>query len=360
MPLASVTTTYDFLASGSPFDTLAPFNGTWLATDGDPLAGCLQFIANSGSSSFVGGRLLTAGGPSALTWENLGVPAGKFAVYTTATIRSKQVTSSGLTIPRLDLTIDWNGGALPTITTLSTILTWGIGWQTYSHSKSCVEEIRSPSNTKIILDLFLQFAGNTPPWSLDYRFDTFAITVYYDDQWCDYCTNMSISPSTVTLGVGESHNFTTNLGADFTIVEGGDSGTLSNVTSTSVTYNAGNTPGTYHLRATDSCRDPSDTTHADATITVSPVDCINFEATIARESCGSDESCNDYGGATDFTLCSPIAAGSYCLEANLADLNGARPGENIRIRVRRVWNDPLNTSTDPCSLVKASIEYDVT
>lgn len=87
--------------------------------------------------------------------------------------------------------------------------------------------------------------------------------------------------------------------------------------------------------------------------------CVNFQATIAREGCGSDESCNAYGGITNLEICDPIAAGHYCLQANVVDLDGAVPGDNIRIRVRRLWSDPLNTSIDPCSLVKVAIEYDV-
>lgn len=88
--------------------------------------------------------------------------------------------------------------------------------------------------------------------------------------------------------------------------------------------------------------------------------CLNFQGEIAREGCGSDESCNAYAsGVTNFTLCNPIAAGNYCLESNVVNLNGAMPGDNIRLRIRRRWDDPLNLSTSSCSLVKASIEYDV-
>lgn len=91
-----------------------------------------------------------------------------------------------------------------------------------------------------------------------------------------------------------------------------------------------------------------------------PAGCINFQASIAREQNASDESCNDYGGVTNLQLCGPIAAGHYVLEANVADLNGAAPGDSVRLKIRRRWDDPLNTLAQPCSLVNVAVEYDVT
>lgn len=87
--------------------------------------------------------------------------------------------------------------------------------------------------------------------------------------------------------------------------------------------------------------------------------CINFQAAFAREQSGSDESCNAYGGVTNLQLCNPISAGHYVIEANVADLNGAVAGDSVRLKIRRVWNDPLNTSLDPCSIVNVAVEYDV-
>lgn len=340
------------------------FHVDYLSTDGsafdgssDP--GCIQAV-NSGNVGTPGatGANVVSSNAFPLTWENLGVPAGQFAVYVTCRLRSKQQTMTGVSVP--DATLAIRHG-LATIAGLANITNWGAGWQTYSHAKSCIIESASPSSTSLILDLTLEF-GSVPsvgdPFSFDFRFDTLEITTYYDDHWCDYCTNMVITPPTVTLATGQAQNFTTNLGATFAITEGGDSGTLTNVTDTSVTYVAGSTTGTYHLVATDSCRDPLDTTSATATITVTS-DSIDFLAYVGTEGCGSDESCNDYGAPTNMRLTNPIAAGTYCITMPVADLNGANPGDNIRVRIRRLWSDPLNTSTDPASIKKFQIEYDV-
>lgn len=94
--------------------------------------------------------------------------------------------------------------------------------------------------------------------------------------------------------------------------------------------------------------------------TASPVACINLRGYIAREQNASDESCNAYGGVTNFTLCNRIPAGIYVIDMPVTDLNNAGPGDNIRLRINRAREDPLNVSTDPCSLVKTQIEYDVT
>lgn len=90
-----------------------------------------------------------------------------------------------------------------------------------------------------------------------------------------------------------------------------------------------------------------------------PNSCINFQARIARQANESDESCNAYGTVTNLGICNPIAAGYYIIEVNAADINGARPGDDIRLKITRIWNDPLNPSTNPCSLVEAAISYDV-
>jgi len=89
------------------------------------------------------------------------------------------------------------------------------------------------------------------------------------------------------------------------------------------------------------------------------VACIDFLATFARERSGSDESCSDYGVQTNLELCTPIAAGMYCISARVVDLNGALAGDNVRLRIRRYWGDASNTSTDPASVIKVAIEYDV-
>ena len=295
--------------------------------------------------------------PFALDWEMLGVPIGKFVVKVDGRCRAKVVTVSG-TVTNAFLKI---GVVLPVGASdpfgqfVFDTVPKDAGWATYGNRSFCIDEIDSPSDTP--LRILLETTGSVSDSSqVQVLVDTVEMTIYYDDQWCDYCTAMAISPSTVTLQVGQSQNFTTNLDADFSIVEGGDSGTLTNVADRSVTYTAGSAPGTYHLLAQDQCVVGNDDT---ATITViDTLPQIYFQGYLMPEGNAIDFSCIGYGAPTGFLLSDPISAGLYILESNIADLNGLRPGDSVRIKIRRDGDNPNDTSNAPCSLRLVEVSYD--
>ncbi len=320
--------------------------------------GCIRISADTGASPGNGYVCEAETNPTnPLTWELLGVPAGKFAVKITGRCRAKVVTVLGtVTDVFLNVGLVFPAAVAPYGSFIFETVPKDAGWDTYGEREFCIPEDKSDSTTAV--KLLITVTGSISNTSrVEIFLDTLEVTTYYDDQWCDYCTQMAISPTSVTLVTGQSQAFTTNLNADFSIVEGGDSGSLSNIGDQSVTYTAGNTPGVYHLLAEDQCVAGNDAT---ATITVIAAGEDAFlQVKLKGYNSGDSIASGDYGLPTNFLVQNPQENIVYILEKPAVDLNNFFAKKLGMVQLLRNGGASQDTTDDPIGFVALELQYEV-
>lgn len=274
------------------FTTLANLFREWTSDDGNDFDNAsappaLRIYRSGGAPVPV-----STGGTPLRTWEDLGVPAGKFVTSVVLRFRAKQVAFVNMLESILTLSASFGGGADVRNLYYSTSFGSGLSgsWATVSGSTACIPEAYAASNTSFGFSLRLDNFGSGV-YSYEYRFDTFELTITYGDTWVDDCSGggspnpaQTLTPTTATLHPGQTQVFTTNNPAYFGVTGnpgantsglstrgGGTSGNSGSITpagdSLSVTYTAPNFPGVYAVNALDQSNGDN---NAVALVTVTP------------------------------------------------------------------------------------------
>jgi hypothetical protein len=246
--MPNVSYDFDFTASDLGFTC---FGGQAGSYSHDAVAGAVKHLA--GFSSTTGIR------KDGITWEDLGVPSGKYVRWYDITLEVKTTggSYSGVT-PGMGAGVANEDGIPNNFSPNTRVeISQRPNYETvvFACNLYAVETGYQISTTPIIVSANALSSPELPGDDNYVFYKTITVTAYYEDTALDTQADLEISPAgPITLETGATQAFTVNTGrtSNFSVVEGSPaSGTLSTNTGTSVTYTAPATPGTYTFRAED-------------------------------------------------------------------------------------------------------------